>query len=190
MRRVLFLLVLLLVVVVGCRTAEDSKEASTSIVISTEALTATPNPNVADDDDPFYAPDFSLQTADGKDYTLSTLQGQWVILNFWATWCEPCVAEIPMLNTLAGDFAGELVVLGINMRETPQEIAIFQADTVSLDYPVLINPTDSVLLDYLVQGLPQTLVIDPNGEIVWRSFGQLDDEAFPTLIDSFISNDA
>jgi len=136
---------------------------------------------------PFYAPDFTLMTSDGEPVTLSDQRGRWVMLNFWATWCVPCVAEMPILQTLADERADQIALFGINVREDRSQVTDFIAAH-NLTFPILLNPPDSVLSDYLVMGLPQTLVIDPNGEILWRQFGPLDLSAFGELLDSLIAS--
>lgn len=146
----------------------------------------TPPPAAAPDDAaPFYAPDFTADTLDGGQITLSNLRGRWVVLNFWATWCAPCVEEMPALQQIADDYADTLTLLGVNMRETPQEVAAF-IEAQAIRYPILINPGDQMLLDYTVTGLPQTFIIDPAGEIVYRSFGAITLDSFATLLDTFI----
>jgi thiol-disulfide isomerase/thioredoxin len=126
---------------------------------------------------PYYAPDFTATALNGDVYTLSALRGRWVILNFWATWCAPCVAEMPALQMLADEYAGQLVVLGINPRESSEVVATFAAAH-DLRFPLLIDPDDATLVDYQVVGLPQSLVISPEGEIVDRQFGPLELDAF------------
>lgn len=80
---------------------------------------ATPQPTA----EPPY--NFTLTALTGESVTLADLRGRWVILNFWATWCAPCRAEMPYLQQLAQTHASSLVVLGINMREEPPEIQPF-----------------------------------------------------------------
>ena len=68
------------------------------------------------------APDFEIQTIDGETFTLSKQRGRVVLINIWATWCGPCVSEMPDLNRLAQDYEDQLVVIGINCGETEQEV--------------------------------------------------------------------
>lgn len=124
------------------------------------------------------APDFTLDALDGGHTPLRALRGQWVILNFWATWCAPCVDEIPVLQAVADDAPGAVAVLGVNMREPREDVAAFVAAH-EIRYLVLLDPGDALLADYQVIALPQTLVIDPEGAVVWRSFGPLDPVSFP-----------
>lgn len=126
---------------------------------------------------PFYAPDFTLSALDGDPVTLRDLRGRWAIVNFWATWCVPCVAEMPALNAVGASFADRVTVLGINMRESAEAVRAF-AQQHAIDFPLLLDPPDSVVLDYQVIGLPQTLVIDPAGVVVWRRFGPVDLASF------------
>lgn len=162
---------------VGCQ--QDSSAAKPQPSTATMILT-TPT------EEPFYAPDFTLQTLDGNSITLSELRGRWVLINFWATWCEPCIAEMPVLQAVADRYLADMTVLGINMRETPELISEFLAP-LDIHYPMLINPDGATLMNYQVVQLPQTLIVDPNGEIMWRQFGKLEIESIENEIDHLIS---
>lgn len=146
--------------------------ANTSAIEPTRATPPLPTEDI------YYAPDFTLTALDGTVYQLSALRGQWVILNFWATWCVPCVSEMPALQTLADTYSDQLILLAINQREPQTIVSQFVADH-HLRFPVLMNPNDQVLLDYQVISLPQTLVVNPTGELVYRSFGAVDLMTFP-----------
>lgn len=131
-----------------------------------------------DDDAPFAAWDFTMTTLEDETLTLSALRGRWVIINFWATWCVPCIAEMPVLQAIADASPDDLVVLGINQRETVDRVRDF-VDTNGIRFPILVNPPDQVLVDYTVIGLPQTVIVDDAGFIVWRQFG-------PVALDAFV----
>lgn len=195
MRRAWFCLCCLAIFLGGIVTAcanedAETQEADRLSLSVTEVTTAEFDP-VIDDREPFWAPDFTLQSLEGTSYILSDLQGQWVIINFWATWCEPCISEIPALQAIADLYAGRLVVLGINMREPAEAVRLFR-ESYAVGYPLLLNPDDATVLNYQVVGLPQTLVVDPAGEIVWRQFGPMELDIFQhdleALIQIFPSN--
>lgn len=135
-------------------------------------------------EEPFYAPDFTLQTLDGTVYTLSALRGQWVIVTFWATNCPPCIEDMPLLQQMVDDADGRLVVLGVNMREEKALIQPF-VERLALRFPILLDPYDQMLLDYNVIGLPQTLLITPTGEIIDRRFGLIDVEVWENIIEIY-----
>lgn len=155
MTRVLFVLLMLLCST--CTFTESSEQTEAAVIA----------------DEPFYAPDFTLTGLDNSMYSLSALRGQWVLVNFWATWCGPCIEELPVLQRLSHMYSGELTVLAINMREDLAQVQAF-ASQHELTIPILLNPPDEVVLAYTVLGLPQTLMVDPAGEIVLRSFGPLE----------------
>jgi thiol-disulfide isomerase/thioredoxin len=144
-----------------------------------------PTVTLAPTEAPFYAPDFTAETLDGGTTRLSDQRGRWVVLNFWATWCAPCVAEMPVLQQVADDYPETVTLLGVNMREERAAVADF-IEAHAIRYLILINPGDQMLLDYAVMGLPQTLIIDPAGEVVYRSFGEVTLDSFEALLDSFI----
>lgn len=146
-------------------------------ISSTDTTSTSDNPT----EEPFYAWDFTMQSLAGETYTLSELRGQWVVVNFWATWCAPCREEMPELQAISENYADNLVMLGINNRESAERIQAY-ADELGIRFPLLLDPDDSVLLNYQVINLPQTLIVDPNGELVWRRFGPINLEEFDTII--------
>lgn len=125
---------------------------------------------------PDLAQDFTLQSISGETVTLRELQGRWVILNFWATWCTPCREEMPYLQQLAGTAPDQIVVLGINMREDAAEIQPF-LNEVGITFPILLDPTDEMLIWYGPRGLPLTYLIAPDSTVVYRRYGQLEPES-------------
>jgi peroxiredoxin len=118
------------------------------------------------------APDFTLQTLDGKTMRLSDLRGQAVLLNFWATWCAPCKIEMPWFVELQKQYGSQgFQIVGVAMDDaSPKEIAGF-AKEMGVNYPVLLGK-ESVGDAYGgVQFLPENFYIDRNGKLVARAFG-------------------
>jgi len=115
----------------------------------------------------FYAPDLLLQNLSGQEISLRDFQGQAIILNFWATWCPPCKAEMPDLQKVYLQFQGRgLVVIGINRtdQENYSEVPDFiQANEIT--FPVLLDPTGEIAKKYNVSALPTTFFIQPDGII-------------------------
>ena len=118
------------------------------------------------------APDFTLADVHGKKVSLSAFKGNVVILNFWATWCGPCKAEMPSLNNLYLEFRNKgLVVLAISVDPTERPVLSFISDK-KLALPVLMDKTKEVYFDsYAVMGLPATFIIDKSGVLVRKDHG-------------------
>ncbi|HEX8353475.1 MAG TPA: cytochrome c biogenesis protein/redoxin, partial [Pyrinomonadaceae bacterium] len=117
------------------------------------------------------APDVELTTTDGKPLKLSELRGQVVLLNFWATWCVPCRAEIPSLNEMERDLSGRgFKVLGVSTSDSADLVREYQKD-VRQDYTVAIAD-DGVANKYSVGVLPTTFIIDRGGRIRHRIIGE------------------
>ena len=118
------------------------------------------------------APDFSLQSLDGKTMRLSDFRGKAVLLNFWATWCGPCKIEMPWFIDLQKEYGSQgLQIVGVAMDDASKEdIAKFAKD-MGVNYPILIGK-DSVGEEYGgVNGLPESFLIARDGHIVDRIIG-------------------
>ena len=118
------------------------------------------------------APDFTLQSLEGKTVRLSDFRGKPVVLNFWATWCGPCKIEMPWFVDFQKQYAAAGVqFLGVAMDEaSTKDIAEF-AQSMKVNYPILIGK-ESVGDAYGgVQFLPETFYIDRSGKIVDKAFG-------------------
>lgn len=110
------------------------------------------------------APDFSLRTTEGVTITLSALRGQPVMINFWATWCPPCRAEIPYIQDASVHYAGEIVFLGVDSAEPEPIVADFAA-RYGLTYPLPLDVDGKVSTLYSVYALPTTFFVDRAGVI-------------------------
>lgn len=115
----------------------------------------------------FAAPDFTLQTSDGEEYTLSDLRGSAVLINLWATWCPPCRAEMPAIEKMYREYKDKgLVVLAVDMtyQDNPADVAPFIQEY-GLTFPVLLDQTGTVGAAYQLRSLPSSYFIDRFGII-------------------------
>ena len=110
------------------------------------------------------APDFTAVLTDGTEFTLSEQQGKVVLLNFWATWCGPCVREMPAFEKLYGEYGEDIAILAVNCMESEDIVKAFQ-DENGYTFPIACDPEGDVSLKYPSQGIPYTLVIDEKGII-------------------------
>lgn len=127
--------------------------------------------------------------ADGVQARLADYAGKVVFLNFWATWCPPCVEEMPSMQVLQDTFADSgLSVVAVNVGEERDHVASF-VDMLELEYDILLDRDLRVTHEYNVRGLPTTLIIDRSGRIIGTKVGfhHWDDprtlEAFRTVLE-------
>lgn len=126
-------------------------------------------------------PEFSLSELDGEIVSLDQFKGQPVVLNFWATWCEPCKAEMPLLQSAIVQNPG-LVVLGINYDEGPTAVRNFLVSN-DVSLPVLLDPGGRIAGQVQVFGFPTTFFIDAEGILQATHIGQLDE----SLLQSYLA---
>ena len=128
----------------------------------------------ADKNDNSRAPEFTLKDLQGRSLSLSALKGKVVLLNFWATWCPPCKAEMPSMNKLYNDMkARGLEVIAISADNSPSAVREFLSKC-RLDFLVLFDETKAVTRLYHVFSMPTTFLIDRNGVIVEKFYGEED----------------
>lgn len=126
---------------------------------------------------------FTLQDTQGKTHRLEDYKGRWVLVNFWATWCPPCLEEMPDLIKLS-ETRKDLAVIGIAMEyQDPQYVKEF-ADNMFVTYPVVLGTRDIAAQIGKVPGLPTTYIYDPEGKLVARNVGALTRQAVERYIDT------
>jgi peroxiredoxin len=122
-------------------------------------------------DPPRPAPDFALADADGNMHHLAEYLGKPLIVNFWATWCPPCIEEMPSMNRAWHSVKGEeIAMLAINVGEDEDTVFTFTADY-PVDFPLLLDEEGRAVHEWGVLGLPTTFVVDPRGNIVYQAVG-------------------
>ncbi len=118
------------------------------------------------------APDFSYVLPDGTTQRLSDLRGTPVLINFWATWCIPCIDEMPTIEQVYAEADGALQVLAVNRNELPAAIARF-APQVDVSFPLIANIAGDIGDRYSVTSLPVSYFINSDGTIGAKHIGAL-----------------
>jgi len=131
------------------------------------------------------APDFTLEDINGKKVSLSDYRGKIVFLNFWATWCQYCVMEMPDLEEVHQEFSkgDDAVILTVNSDEDPDVVKKFMKDN-NLTLPVLMDYTYEVNWMYGISGIPVTYVIDRDGSVYGRIPSMTDKETLLKIFES------
>jgi peroxiredoxin len=128
------------------------------------------------------APNFKLRDLNGKTVQLADFKGRPVVLDFWATWCQPCRDSIPGMEKLHQDFAGKgLVILAISLDGgASEDVRAFQKEY-GMTYTVLMG-TEEVAAEYSVRTIPMMVVIDKSGKIRKRYLGAGNEEAIESMV--------
>lgn len=119
------------------------------------------------------APDFELQTLNGETVKLSDLRGERVMVNFWATWCPPCRAEMPDMQKLHE--TTDIKILAVNLIDTessPEVVPEF-LDELGLTFPVLLDEESELANEYKIVAYPTSFMIDSNGRIQFKVLGAI-----------------
>jgi thiol-disulfide isomerase/thioredoxin len=126
--------------------------------------------------------DFTLPDLEGNPVSLSDFRGKWVVVNYWATWCPPCLEEIPDLVGLYEDNRDTIVVLGIDYEEVNMEYLKEFVESHMMSYPVMQMEPKPVTELGPVLGLPTSYIISPEGERVARQEGPVTRESIEKYI--------
>jgi thiol-disulfide isomerase/thioredoxin len=118
------------------------------------------------------APDFELQTPAGDSLRLSATNGKIRLVNFWATWCQPCREEMPLLQEYQDSYGEKVEILAINNGEAAEKVEAFTSE-LGLRLAVLLDPGAKTSDLYQVSGFPTTVFIDPQGIIRYKHIGIL-----------------
>ena len=136
------------------------------------------------------APELRLWGLDGAEHDLSTMKGQVVVINFWATWCPPCIEEMPSIQKMWEKLRGRgLEVLGVNLGEPADTIRAFLDEFDSkLEFPILLDPEGEAFRAWGARGLPKTYVVNKRGRIIYEAEGgrNMDSEHIRGLLQTLI----
>ncbi|MFX3649791.1 MAG: redoxin domain-containing protein [Paenibacillus sp.] len=121
------------------------------------------------------APEFTAVNSIGEQVRLSDYRGKAVMINFWASWCAPCVREMPLVHQIAQDYQNQVETLFVNVGESKGTIREFM-DKQAFDFPVIIDVTGNISGMYRITGLPATMVIDQEGEFRHILLGELTED--------------
>lgn len=130
------------------------------------------------------AVDLPLIAIDGSRTNLNQYQGKWVVVNYWASWCLPCIAEMPELQSFHDDNFESAIVIGINTEAIGKRQLESFLDSYLISYPIFVTNAEerSEIDDFL--GLPTTFLVTPDGTVVARQLGPVTRE----MIEKFILN--
>ena len=176
LRYTLFSLAMLSCVVIGARLylgIQDSNAISEDLATGAQIA-------------PEYLPEFSLRDLSGEPQSIRKWAGQPLIINFWATWCAPCLREMPLLQTLHLESAQTGVqVIGIAI-DRQSDVQQFITES-GISYPILWGEGDAIAVSDLLgvpSGLPFTVLVTANGEILTLYVGELERDQFATMVET------
>lgn len=134
------------------------------------------------------AADFQRKAMDGTPVHLANWRGKVVLLNFWATWCAPCLVEMPRFSTWQRQYASQgLQVLGVSMDDSTEPVRRLLSQR-KVSYPMIMGDTKLAKLYGGVYGLPSTFLIDRSGRIVGRFRGEVNLEDLEGSIQALLAH--
>lgn len=177
MRSVIPLLLVLAPLIAGCdRQSGDAQQANAAMPGNASAAAAAPAPAAGKPDRSHKgtaAPSYGFTDAAGKRHSLADFRGKPVLVNLWATWCAPCVKEMPALDARAGKLGGRIVVLAISQDSDAAKAKRFFADRGVRHLGLQLDPESQFSFGMGVN-LPTTILYDATGHELWRIAGDFD----------------
>lgn len=190
----------------GCGNADykENKQSGTEVTITENEngdITDSDNGGISNSVDELTptvvqvgdtAPDFTLELMDGSTFTLSEQKGKVVLLNFWASWCGPCVREMPAFERLYQEYGEELKMVAIDGLEYREAMVEFLEGT-DYTFPIAYDEDGTVNMLYPSDGIPYTVIIDKDGIVQNTYVGALDAEkqyeTYKTAIDELLEKE-
>jgi len=131
----------------------------------------------------YNSPDFTLESLTKESVTLSSLTGQIVVLNFWATWCPPCREELPDFQAAWEKYKDEGVVfLGISIDQNRSEVESFIKDS-GITYTILLDLSSQVASQYGITAIPTTFILDVDGTVLFSQVGGMTEDQLSSQIE-------
>ena len=132
------------------------------------------------------AVDMPLTAVNGSKVNLNQYQGSWLVVNYWATWCPPCIVEMPELQSFHDEHVDKgAMVIGINAENISKQQLVTFLDDYFITYPNFVaGPTQQSELG-LIPGLPTTFMVSPEGEVVARQVGPVTREMIEQFIEKW-----
>ncbi len=132
------------------------------------------------------APDFTLKTLAGETVSLSDFRGKVVLVNFWASWCPPCVAELPTIHQFYQTHQADgFVVLAVNAQENYGTVSGF-INQHAYTFPVLLDPDSAAANAYGIRALPTSFILDKNGGIQYVHRGEIDTDTLQKVVEPLL----
>lgn len=181
----IFIIVVAIAAVVINFTVNKKDEANESKSVEVTKSESTQKAEGKNADVQYAAPDFELTTLDGETVLLSDYQGKKVILNFWATWCPPCKAEMPHMQKFYEKYKDQGVeILAVNLTSQDKGVDKVKAfvEENGLTFPILLDEEGEVGQKYQIATIPTSYMIDTKGNIVQTIVGPMDEEMMESLI--------
>ena len=160
-----------LVLLLACVTACDSRSVEPNASAPADGTDASTVVQLLRD--PMAVEPFTVTDLDGRTLASADWKGKVVLVNFWATWCPPCLAEIPDLIALQNKYRDRLVVIGISEDEISPEIVKRFATDKKINYPIAMTTAELQTRFTGITALPTTFVLDPDGQIAYKRVGIL-----------------
>lgn len=173
MKKLAVLLVGTMIVTAACRREEKAPvNGSNSRSATPAATTAT---TATGSEVGTMLPDYSAMNLDGSKFDLASRRGKVVLLNVWATWCNPCLAEIPELQKIHNAYASRgFEVVGASVDESGVEAVKDFVDAKKMTYPVVLDPQGQIANILQASVLPTSVLMDRTGKIVWKHVGYIE----------------
>lgn len=174
MKKISVLICVLILTFVACKKAATTQD-NNLIDTSTQDTTASSNASSWTGN----APDFTLPRISGGTFTLSSLKGKVIILDFWATWCPPCRMEIPGFVELYKNYRDQgLEIVGVTMDSEGESVIVPFVERFNINYKLVLGNQEIADLYGGITGIPTTFIIDRDGNIVNKHIGFATKEVF------------